>query len=193
MASPNLSTYTLIPGFTSRSWILAVLFSTDDLAGRHLAFQPREQVGKVPPREWLARRQFIELDGKEIAVTPPQVVGSEQAASCAWLRASRRASEVLVDPRLRGRQGRSTGASPTAELRRFSVSSCISRALRVRRSGFSPSTARQPHRPTRGAGARHAGESTSVRELPGGSRADGQRERQGARLLGELPARSTFP
>ncbi len=41
------------------------------------SLQPREQVGKIPP-EWLPRRHFIEENGHEIFVTPPEAVGSDK-------------------------------------------------------------------------------------------------------------------
>jgi multiple sugar transport system permease protein len=57
--------------------VLATLFALPLVWLLLTALQPREQVGKVPP-EWLPRQAYIRVGGRAVAVTPPVAVGSDK-------------------------------------------------------------------------------------------------------------------
>jgi multiple sugar transport system permease protein len=61
------------------------------------SLQPREQVGRVPP-EFLPRQYFLELDGRSIAVTPPDPALGEERLLVVPSEGPSKGEEVLVPP-----------------------------------------------------------------------------------------------
>jgi multiple sugar transport system permease protein len=76
MASPNPLTRTT-PLIHLPLVILATVFALPLVWLLLTAVQPREQVGKIPP-EWLPRQSFITVAGEAVPVTPPFPVGSDK-------------------------------------------------------------------------------------------------------------------
>ncbi|MEO6603171.1 MAG: carbohydrate ABC transporter permease [Polyangiaceae bacterium] len=76
MKSPNPLTRTT-PLIHLPLVILATVFAVPLLWLLLTAVQPREQVGKIPP-EWLPRQSFITVGLETVAVTPPSPVGSDK-------------------------------------------------------------------------------------------------------------------
>jgi multiple sugar transport system permease protein len=76
MASPNPLTRTT-PLIHLPLVILATVFAVPLLWLLLTAVQPREQVGKIPP-EWLPRQSFITVARETVPVTSPSPVGSDK-------------------------------------------------------------------------------------------------------------------
>ncbi len=76
MASPNPLTRTS-PVVHVPLIVLAALFTVPLVWLLLTSLQPREQVGKIPP-EWLPRQNFVTVAGETVAVTPPASIGSDR-------------------------------------------------------------------------------------------------------------------
>ncbi len=76
--------------------ILALVFLVPLVILVTTSVQPREQVGKIPP-EFLPRQKFIELKGEKIEVTPPQKIGSHKLLIKVQ-EGDEKGKNVLVDP-----------------------------------------------------------------------------------------------
>jgi multiple sugar transport system permease protein len=76
--------------------VLALIYLVPLVRLNATSLQPREQVGKVPP-EWLPRREFLELNGESVPVTPPQKIGSPKLL-VTLLEGAEQGKNVLVDP-----------------------------------------------------------------------------------------------
>jgi multiple sugar transport system permease protein len=195
MASPN-------PLNRTNPWvhvplaILALVFLIPMIWLVATSLQPREQVGKVPP-EWLPRRQFIQVDGKEVAVTPPQVVGSDKLL----LRVNEgpeTGKQILVAPGdyADGKVTRPVRVADRQELRPFSaelVQKVPAHYVYVQEWFLSKYRAGQPRRfyvepsrVTRRVDPQLGNYPEAIRALTAG-------EKDKARPLGELLVESTFP
>lgn len=95
MASPNPLTRTT-PLIHLPLLALATLFAAPLVWLLLTAFQPREQIGKIPP-EWLPRQSFITLAGQVVPVTPPLPVGTDKLLVVPSA-GPQRGKELLVDP-----------------------------------------------------------------------------------------------
>jgi len=76
--------------------VLSTLFSLPLLWLLLTAVQPREQVGKIPP-EWLARQFYITVGGEKVAVTPPVTVGTDKLLVVPSA-GPKRGQRLLVEP-----------------------------------------------------------------------------------------------
>lgn len=195
MASPN-------PLLRSNPWvhvplcILAVLFSVPLVWLLATSLQPREQVGKVPP-EWLSRRQFIQVNGEEIPVTPPQVVGASKRL--VRVKEGPEAGKlVLVDPGdfAEGKVTRPVRVADRQEPRQFSaelVQEVPAHYVYVQEWFLSKYQARQPRvfyvepeRVVRRVDPQFGNYPEAIRALTAS-------EKDKSKPLGELLAKSTFP
>jgi multiple sugar transport system permease protein len=95
MASPN-PLHRTTPLIHAPLMILAVLFLVPMVWLFAASFQPREQVGKVPP-ELLPRQYYIQQGAERVYVTPPQKVGLERLLVVPEA-GPNRGEQLLVDP-----------------------------------------------------------------------------------------------
>jgi len=76
--------------------VLSTLFALPLLWLLLTAVQPREQVGKIPP-EWLPRQFYVKVGDETVAVTPPVTIGADKLLVVPS-EGPKRGQRLLVDP-----------------------------------------------------------------------------------------------